>query len=110
MFEVTQDILGPETELAAKDTESYYSILFQGKVNRWLMRYQGDKKQPSVSFCIPMTDERKREIERAGLELGAGDNVIIMQPEHIARIPCLIFDALAYCSDDANFKRKTTEA
>ncbi len=110
LFEVTQDILGPDTELAAKDTEIYYSILFQGKVNRWLMRYQGDKKQPSVSFCIPMTDERKREIERAGLELGAGDSVIIMQPEHIARIPGLIFDALAYCSDDANFKRKTTEA
>lgn len=110
LFEITQDILGADTELAAKDTESYYSILFQGKVNRWLMRYQGDKKQPSVSFCIPMTDERKREIERAGLELGAGDSVIIMQPEHIARIPGLIFDALAYCSDDANFKRKTAEA
>ncbi len=110
LFEVVQDILGHETEIGAKDTESYYSVLFQSKVNRWLLRYQGDKKQPSVTFCVPMTDERKQEVTRAGLEMGAGDSVLISQPEHLARISGIIFDCLDYCTDDANFRRKTAEA
>jgi hypothetical protein len=110
LFEVVQDILGQEADVAAKDTERYYSVLFQNKVNRWLLRYQGDKKQPTVTFCIPMTDERKQEVARAGLELGASDSVIILQPEHLARISGILFDCLDYCADDENFKRKTAGA
>lgn len=110
LFEIAQDILGPDTEIGAKDTESYYSVLFQNKVNRWLLRYQGDKKQPSVTFCVPMTDIRKQEVARAGLEMGAGDSVLISQPEHLARISGILFDCLEYCADDANFRRKTAEA
>ena len=110
LFEVAQDILGHDVEVTAKDTESYYSILYQGKVNRWLVRYQGDKKQPAITFCVPMTDKRKKEVTRAGLELGAGDSVIITQPEHLARISGILFDCLDYCADDENFKRKTTQA
>lgn len=106
LFEVVQDILG-NAEVNAKDTESYYSVLFQNKVNRWLLRYQAEKRQPTVQFCVPMTEERKKEIERSGLEFGVGDSVIIMQPEHLARISGIVFDSLKHCSDDENYKRKS---
>lgn len=105
LFEVVQDILG-DVDIQAKDTESYYSILYQNKVNRWLLRYQSEKRQPTVHFCVPMSDERKREIERSGLEFGAGDGVVIMQPEHLARISGIVFDSLKHCSDDENYRRK----
>lgn len=106
LFEVVQDILGENAEISPKDTESYYSVLYQGKTNRWLLRYLSEKKQPAVTFCMPLTDERKREITRAGLELGAGNSILISQPEHLARIPGLVFDALEHCRDDKNFSRK----
>lgn len=105
LFEVVRDILGDSIEITPKDTESYFSVLYQGKTNRWLVRYQGDKRQPAVTFCVPMTDGRKREVSRAGLQLGSGDSILISQPEHLARIPGIVFDALSYCQDDANFRR-----
>lgn len=108
LFEVVKDILGDDAEISPKDTESYYSVLYQGKTNRWLLRYQSDKKQPAVTFCVPLTDERKKEISRAGLVLGAGNSISVLQPEHLARVPGLLFDALEYCQDDKNFSRKTT--
>ncbi|MBQ1782905.1 MAG: type I restriction enzyme HsdR N-terminal domain-containing protein [Gammaproteobacteria bacterium] len=105
LFEVVRDIVGSEVDLSAKDTESYFSVLYQGKVNRWLVRYQSDKKHPCVSFCVPITEERRREVLRAGLTFGASDAILLAQPEHLSRIPGLIFDALDYCQDDSNFKR-----
>lgn len=105
LFEMVQGILGDGAEVFAKDTESYYSVLYQNKVNRWLLRYQADKRQPCIFVCVPLTDERKREINRAGLQLGAGDSILLSQPEHLARITGIVFDALEYCKDDANFKR-----
>lgn len=107
LFEVVQDILGADANITAKDTESYYSVLYQNKVNRWLLRYQSEKRQPTVTFCVAITDERRKEIERSGLEVGAGGAVIIMQPEHLARISGIVFDALSYCSDDDNYRRKS---
>jgi len=56
---------------------------------------------------VPLTDERKHEIARAGLQLGTGDTILLGQPEHLARISGIVFDALAYCQDDANFKRSS---
>lgn len=105
LFEVVRDILGDDVELASKDTESYFSVLYQNKVNRWLIRYQADKRQPAISICVPMTEERKREVSRAGLQLGAGDSILLSQPDHLARIPGIVFDALDYCQNDGNFKR-----
>jgi hypothetical protein len=52
-----------------------------------------------------MTDERQREVERAGLQWGSGGGIVLPQPEHLWRIAGIIFDALAYCQDDGNFKR-----
>lgn len=105
LLEVVIEILGEQADISAKDTESYYSILYQGKVNRWLLRYQADKRQPCIFVCVPLDEQRKREIERAGLQLGAGESILLSQPEHLARIAGIVFDALDYCRDDNNFKR-----
>lgn len=105
LFETVRDILGDSADVMPKDTESYFSVLYQGKTNRWLLRYQGDKRQPAVTFCVPLTDAHKREIARAGLQLGAADSVLLAQPEHLSRISGLVFDSLAYSQDDANFRR-----
>lgn len=105
LFEIVTDIIGENSDLVAKDTESYFSVLYQGKVNRWLLRYYADKKQPSIQICVPITDERRREIERAGLALGSSESILLSQPEHLMRIPGIVFDAMTYCMDDTHFKR-----
>lgn len=43
----------------------------------------------------------------AVLELGAGNSIVINQPEHLVRISGLVFDALEHCLDDNNFSRKS---
>jgi predicted type IV restriction endonuclease len=52
-----------------------------------------------------MTEERKREVSRAGMQFGPSDSILLPQPDHLARIPGIVFDALEYCKDDNNFKR-----
>lgn len=108
LFQVVKEILGEEAELTSKDTESYFSVLYQNKVNRWLLRYQADKRQPCLYVCVPLDDARKREIARAGLQLGAGDSILLSNPEHLSRVAGIVFDALEYCRDDAHFKRQTS--
>lgn len=110
LLEIVQDILGPATDVVAKDTESYYTLLFQGKVNRWLLRYHTDRKAPCVQVCVPMTDERRREVARAGLEMGPGDTILLADPNHLMRIAGIVCDALAFCRDDVNFKRAAASA
>ena len=116
LFEVVQDIVGAGAGAGAnitpKDTESYFSVLFNGKVNRWLLRYFADKKAPYVQFCVPITDERRREIARAGLEISNNDGILISNPDHLMRISGIVADALNYCQDDSHFKRQgsTTSA
>jgi hypothetical protein len=39
------------------------------------------------------------------MDLGAGNAVCLPSPEHLLRIPGILFDALAYTRDDENFKR-----
>lgn len=105
LVEVLLDILGSEVEVTPKDTESYFAVLYQGKTNRWLLRYIAEGKNPRIQVCVPMTDERRREITRAGLQFGPSDSILLHQPEHLMRIPGIMFDALSYCQDDNNFKR-----
>lgn len=109
LLEVVQDILGPATDISSKDTESYFSILYQGKVNRWLVRYFADKKTPFIQVSVPMTEERRREVKRAGLEFGSGDSILLPAPDHLMRIAGIVLDAYQYCRDDANFKRSGSE-
>ncbi|WAW09279.1 type I restriction endonuclease [Oxalobacter vibrioformis] len=110
MYEITKSLL-PEAadSLVARDTESYYTVLYDGKTNRWLFRYNGDRREPIITLPIDITDERRREIERAGLEVGAGNTVKIMQPEHLMRIPGILRDSLQYVTDDENFRLKRSE-
>ncbi len=106
LLEVCQDVLCGE-DLQGKDTESYYTILYQGKSNRWLMRYWGDKKRPSVMFCMPLTEAHKTEIKRAKLEMGANGGIALDRPDQLLRLPGLLDDALMFCRNDENFKRSS---
>ncbi len=95
-----------ESEIVGKDTESYYSICYQGKNNRWLLRYFGDKGKPYVAFNIPITLERTKQAARAGLEVQPNNTIMLVKPEHLMKLSNVLFDALEYCKDDNNFKRK----
>jgi hypothetical protein len=101
---ICQEVLAYES-LQGKDTESYFTVLFQGKNNRWILRYWGDKKRPVVSFCMPLTDTHRLEIKRSKLEAGPNDSVILDQPNDLLRITGLLDDALCFCKNDENFKR-----
>jgi len=107
LFEITKQIISEQGgDLVAKDTETYYSILYKGKANRWLLRYYGDKKTPTVVFCVDLNKDRKHEIERAGLSIGTGNAITLISPEDILRISGIVFDALEFCKNDENFKFK----
>lgn len=94
-----------EEDLIGKDTESYYCVLYQNKTNRWIVRYVGDKKKLQVFFPIELTEQHKAVVSKCGLEFGAGGSIIIDKPESIMRLSGVIFDSMAYCQDDNNFKR-----
>ncbi len=113
LLEVAMRLLGSriaEGELVAKDTESYYTLLFQGKTNRWLLRYNVNRRQPTVQFIMPINETHRLEIARSGLEIAAGDTLVLDSPEDLMRVPGLLFDALAYCQNDENFKRGTEKS
>lgn len=97
--------LFPESELAIRDTESYFSILFQNKNNRWLFRYDVNRKRPTIQFNINIDDVRRLELNRAGLEVLANGQVYLDKPEHIYRAVGILKDCIEYCSNDDNFKR-----
>ncbi len=97
--------LFPTHELTAKDTESYYSVLYQNKNNRWLFRYDVNRKRPTVQFIVPIDDQRRIELDRAGLEVLNNGQVYLDKPEHIYRAVGILKDCLNFCSNDENFKR-----
>lgn len=97
-----------ESDLVGKDTESYYAVCYQGKNNRWLLRYYGDKGTPTITFNIPMTHERSALAARSGLQVQPNNTIALVKPEHIMKLSNVIIDALEYCQDDANFKRKSS--
>lgn len=97
--------LFPETELEAKDTESYYSVLYQGKNNRWLFRYDVNRKRPTIQFIVPIDEYRRKELERAGLEVQSNGQIFLEKPEHIYRMVGILRDSLDHCKNDENFKR-----
>lgn len=108
VLETCQELL-PGEELQGKDTESYFSVLFQGKNNRWLLRFWGDRKRPAIQFGIPLTAAHRAEISRARMETGTSDSIFLDKPENLLRLAGILGDALAYCKDDENFKRKTAD-
>lgn len=104
LFHICDDIL-EGADIAPRDNESYYSICYQGKNNRWLFRFWGDKKRPTVKFIEPLTPELIAEVERAGLSVSSGGQIILDKPENLYRLAGLVIQALEYCKNDDNFKR-----
>lgn len=104
LHRIIEDLF-PEVDLEGKDTESYYSILYQGKNNRWLFRYDVNRKRPTIQFIVPLDDLKKNELHRAGLEFQSNGQIFIDKPEHIYRIVGILRDSLEYCMNDDNFKR-----
>ncbi|MCE5182343.1 MAG: type I restriction enzyme HsdR N-terminal domain-containing protein [Betaproteobacteria bacterium] len=109
LLEIVQDMLGGAAspdEIVGKDTESYYAILYKGKNNRWLLRYNGDRARPQISMPRDLTPEDDARLKHIGMERGSGNHILLDKPEHIMRLSWLLFDALDYCKDDENFKMK----
>lgn len=106
LYSYAVDILGCDAEIILKDTETYCALLYQGKVNRWLLRYRADKKVPTIEPCVPMTPERAAEIARAGLELLQSGQIRLSKPEYIYRLAGLLFDCYEYARNDENFRIK----
>lgn len=99
-------VVNPD-EIVGKDTESYYTVLYKGKTNRWIVRYIGDRSKPLAYFPIELSDQHKAEITQRGLELSKdGYSVVLDRPESIMRLSGVIFDSLAFCQNDENFKRE----
>ncbi len=105
ILNICRDLLRSD-ELHGKDTETYFSVLYQGKTNRWLLRYRSDRKKSSVTFCLPLSTLHKAEIKRSMLTEGPSDSVILERPEDLLRLTGIVVDALAFCKDDANFRRQ----
>ncbi|MBV6306520.1 type I restriction enzyme HsdR N-terminal domain-containing protein [Candidimonas humi] len=105
LYKVCCDIL-PGEDLQARDTESYFSIMHGGKTNRWLFRFWGDKKHPTIQFIVPLTDVHRAEVARAGLQTGTSDQILLDKPENLYRLVGIVGDALAYCKNNENFRRK----
>lgn len=104
LYKIVSELF-PEIELEAKDTESYYSVLYQGKNNRWLFRYDVNRKRPTIQFIVPIDDERKKELQRAALEVQSNGQVFLEKPQHIYRVVGILRDCLDFCINDDNFKR-----
>jgi predicted type IV restriction endonuclease len=106
LFEICQDIL-PGEDLQWRDTETYFSVTYGGRSNRWLFRFWGDRRRPTVQFIEPITEAHRAEAARAGLEISAGAQIILDKPDNLYRLAGMVRDALAFCKNDDNFRRGT---
>jgi len=97
-------------EVIGKDTESYYTVLYQGKNNRWIVRYLGDRAKPLAYFPIELTEQQREGIVKRGLEMGPSGSVVLDKPESIMRLSGIVFDMLSFCQDDTNFKKERKKA
>ncbi|EAV9435630.1 type I restriction endonuclease subunit R [Salmonella enterica subsp. enterica serovar Legon] len=104
VFEKIQAIVGTDVDLHGKDTESYFSVLYQGKTNRWIARYHDKKLRSSIQLPIEFTPVIYNEISRAGLEADS-NRIYLDSPEDILRIAGLILDSFQFVQNDENFKK-----
>lgn len=105
LYEKIVSIIGPEKDLQSKDTESYYNVLYQGKTNRWIVRYYDKKNRSSIQLPIELTPIALNEVARAGLEHD-GTRIYLDHPEDVLRISGLILDSFQHVINDENFKKK----
>ena len=59
-----------------------------------------------ILLLIELTENMKDKVNRAVLEIYAGEQIIIDKPENILRIAGLINETYEYTKNDENFKRK----
>lgn len=105
VLEMVKKILPSEANIEAKDTETYYGVLVDGKSNRWVLRYFDNKKHPGIVLPITLTEKDIAAIERSGLEVDGG-YITVDPPENLLRISALIISAYQFCLDDENFRRR----
>ncbi|WP_338885168.1 type I restriction endonuclease [Xenorhabdus sp. TH1] len=105
LFERVKSIVGDDGDLQYKDTESYFGVLYQGKSNRWLVRYFDKKNRSYIQIPIELTDILLNEINRAGLSAN-NSRIFIEVPEDILRITGIILDAFEFVKNDDNFRKK----
>lgn len=105
LFEKITSIIGTEHDIQYKDTASYFGVLFQGKTNRWIVRYYDKKSRSSIQLPIELNDVTINEISRAGLTCDAS-RIYMENPEDILRISGLVLDSFEYVKNDENFRKK----
>ena len=105
LFEKIASIIGAEHDIQYKDTASYFGVLYQGKTNRWIVRYYDKKSKSSIQLPIELNDITINEISRAGLTCDAS-RIYIENPEDILRISGLVLDSFEYVKNDENFRKK----
>lgn len=94
-------------ELVGQGTASYYTVLYQGNVNRWIIRYLGGRARPLACFPMELTKAHRTGLTKRGLELGpCGNSVVLDKPESIVHLSGVIFDVLAWCRDDGKLRRE----
>ena len=59
-----------------------------------------------ILLLIELTENMKDEVKRGGLEIYAGEQIIIDKPKNILRSAGLINETYEYTKNDENFKRK----
>ena len=105
LFDKIVSIIGSEHDIQYKDTASYFGVLFQGKTNRWIVRYYDKKSKSSIQLPIELNDITINEISRAGLTCDAS-RIYMDNPEDILRISGLVLDSFEYVKNDENFRKK----
>lgn len=105
LFEKIASIIGAEHDIQYKDTASYFGVLYQGKTNRWIVRYYDKKSKSSIQLPIELNDITINEISRAGLTCDAS-RIYMENPEDILRISGLVLDSFEYVKNDENFRKK----
>ncbi|MEQ1969602.1 type I restriction endonuclease [Xenorhabdus nematophila] len=105
LYEKAKSIIGDSIDLQYKDTESYFSVLYQGKSNRWVIRYFDKKNKPYIQIPIELTDILVNEVNRAGLSVN-NSRIFIETPEDILRITGIILDVFEFVKNDDNFRKK----
>ncbi|MDC9607209.1 type I restriction endonuclease [Xenorhabdus griffiniae] len=105
LFEKIKSIIGEDIDLQYKDTESYFGILYQGKTNRWIVRYFDKKSKSYIQTPIELTDILINEVRRAGLEAN-GSRIFIDTPEDVLRVTGIILDSFEFAKNDENFRKK----
>ncbi|CDH04465.1 putative prophage Lp2 protein 6 [Xenorhabdus bovienii str. oregonense] len=106
LFEKIKSIIGEDIDIQYKDTESYFGILYQGKSNRWIVRYFDKKNKSYIQIPIELTEILINEVCRAGLGVN-NSKIFIETPEDILRVTGIILDSFEYAKNDENFRKKT---